>query len=79
MIEPTPRSVTVRRDLRSRVRGWLGTSRNAPPELPQLMHATDVMDRLLALTTNGRYRLAIADTQQGRYVTKSDVLREYAQ
>lgn len=76
MIEPTPRTVTVRRDLRNKVRGWLGTSRNVPPTLAHLMHAADALDSLLALTTNGRYRLNIADTKRGRYVTKADVLLE---
>lgn len=61
MIRPTPRCRTQRRDLANKLRHWMGTTRETAPSPRSVLHATLVLDRLLSLSTDGRYRIMLVE------------------
>lgn len=68
-------SRTLRRQLRSSLRGAIGTSSDESPNAERAIRAAGYLDEILRLATNGQLRLQIVDIRLGAGATSmSDAL-----
>jgi hypothetical protein len=74
--QPTPGTITYRRELRATVRNTLGVNRADPPVLKAVLRAAQALSTLLKETTSGRYALRVINVRTGEARMPGDVLAE---
>lgn len=72
-------SATERRELRRRIRSWLGISRDPAPESRRVFGAVRELARLVELSTGGRYKLVVQRTSDGGLIDPRRIHHEFAE
>lgn len=74
-LEPQHQSATRRRELRSRIRNTLGSSRESAPEAAAALRAAFDVSELAERATDGRFTVTVYDNRRAVFVDLNTALK----